>query len=161
MSNKGQWRPHTTGILISGLVLILIAIVISFMVNNFQQTNEVRLGAGVFNVRIASTDEARKQGLSGVEKLDANGGLLMVFDTDGYQGIWMKDMKIPLDIIWLNSEKKVVYIVTDASPDLGTSKIFTPKDLSRYVLEVPAGTVKSAGIKIGSVATFTLPGSQS
>jgi uncharacterized membrane protein (UPF0127 family) len=61
---------------------------------------------------------------------------------------------VPLDIVWMNNEKKVIYIVTDASPDLGTSKIFKPQEAARYVLEVPSGTVKSAGIQIGAVATF-------
>jgi uncharacterized membrane protein (UPF0127 family) len=157
----GKWRVHTTGILISGLVLILIAMVVAFMANNFQQTNQVKIASGVFNVRLATTNEARQQGLSGVTSLDPNSGLLMVFDSDDFWGIWMKDMKIPLDIVWLNSEKQVVYIVTNASPSLGTSKTFTPSDTARYVLEVPAGTVKNAGIKTGDVATFTLPESQS
>jgi uncharacterized membrane protein (UPF0127 family) len=69
-------------------------------------------------------------------------------------------MKIPLDIIWMNSDKKVIYIVTNASPDLGTSKTFKPETPARYVLEVPAGTVMSAGIKIGNTATFSITEAQ-
>jgi uncharacterized membrane protein (UPF0127 family) len=148
------WRPRTTGIIVGGLVLILVALVVSYMSINFQPTTEVRLGSGVFSTQLASTDAARVQGLSGVDHLDANGGLLMVFQSDSQWGIWMKDMKVPLDIVWMNNEKKVIYIVTDASPDLGTSKIFKPQEAARYVLEVPSGTVKSAGIQIGAVATF-------
>jgi uncharacterized membrane protein (UPF0127 family) len=155
-----KWRPHTTGIVIGGLVLILVALVVSYMFRNFQPSSEVRLGSGVFNVQLATTDAARIQGLSGVDNLGANGGLLMIFQSDDKWGIWMKDMKIPLDIIWMNNEKKVIYIVTDASPNLGTSKIFTPVDPARYVLEVSAGTVKNAGIKIGNSAVFNIPGGQ-
>lgn len=151
-----KWRPHTTGIVISGLVLILVALVVSYMSQNFKPSTNVRLGSGVFSVQLATTDETRMQGLSGVERLDANGGLLMVFPNDAAWGIWMKDMKIPLDIVWMNNDKKVIYIVKDASPDLGTSKTFTPDAPARYVLEIPAGTVKNAGIQIGSVATFQL-----
>jgi len=154
MNNK--WRPHTTGIVIGGLVLILVALVASYMVRNFQPSSELRVGSGVFSVQLATTDADRLRGLSGVDHLDANKGLLMIFDTEEQWGIWMKDMKIPLDIIWMNNDKKVIYIVTDASPDLGTSKTFKPNDSARYVLEVPAGTVKTAGIKIGNDATFTV-----
>lgn len=152
-----KWRPLTTGIVIGGLVLILIAITVSYMLVNFLPKSEVHLGSGVFTVRTAVTDPARKQGLSGVVQMDANDGLLMVFPSDSKWGIWMKDMKIPLDIIWMNNEKKVIYIVTDASPDLGTSKIFTPISDARYVLEVSAGTVKNSAIKVGDMASFTAP----
>lgn len=149
-----RWRPHTTGIVIVGLVLILVALVASYAYRNFQPSSELRVGSGVFNIQLATTDEARQQGLSGVDHLDANQGLLMAFPSDDEWGIWMKDMKIPLDIIWMDHEKKVIFIVTDASPDLGTSKTFKPKTPARYVLEVPAGTVKNAGIQVGSLATF-------
>jgi uncharacterized membrane protein YdbT with pleckstrin-like domain len=77
------WRPRTTGIIVGGLVLILVALVVSYMSINFQPTTEVRLGSGVFSTQLASTDAARVQGLSGVDHLDANGGLLMVFQSDG------------------------------------------------------------------------------
>ena len=110
----------------------------------------------MFSIQIANTDAERIQGLSGIDHLAANAGLLMIYQGDDKWGIWMKDMKIPLDIIWMNNEKKVIYIVTDASPDLGTSKIFTPMDPARYVLEVPAGTVKNSGIRVGGIATFDI-----
>lgn len=155
-----KWRARTTGIISGGLVLILVALSVSYMSRNFQSPTELRLGSGVFNIKLATTETARIQGLSGVDYLAANAGLLMVFPGDDQWGIWMKDMKIPLDIIWMNNDKKVIYIVTNVSPDLGTSKTFQPEDPARYVLEVPAGTVKNAGIRAGSVAIFTLTEAQ-
>jgi len=152
------WRPHTTGILIGGLVVILLALVGSFMLSHFQSTIEVRLGSGVFNVRIAATDASQQTGLSGVAELGPMEGLLMPFKADANHGIWMKDMLIPLDIIWLDKDKAVVYMVTDASPTLSTDKIFTPIKPARYVLEVAAGSIKSSAIKIGDKAEFTLEG---
>lgn len=148
------WRPHTTRIVVIGLMLILVAIVASYVVTNFQPTKEVRIGAGVFNVRVAQTEASRIQGLSGVEKLNSNEGLLMVFDRNDTHGIWMKDMKIPIDIVWMNSDKKVIYIVTDASPELGDSKTYKPKTAAKYVLEIPAGAAKKSAIKIGDTAVF-------
>lgn len=151
------WRPHTTGIVIIGLVLILVALVASYVAANFQPKTEVRLGSsGVYNVRLADTAESRAQGLSGIQKLGANEGLLMVFEKDGQHGIWMKDMMIPIDIVWMNNEKKVIYIVTDAAPELGDTKEFKPTAAARYVLELPAGSAKKASIKIGDTATFEI-----
>lgn len=148
------WRPATTYILVGGLVAILIGIVTSYVLNNFTPTTPVRLGSGVYHLWIADTDTELSQGLSGVETLRGDGGLLMKFDSDNTWGIWMKDMKVPLDIVWLSSDKKVVYTVKNASPELSTDVIFTPKTKARYVIELPAGGVDKAGIKTGDQATF-------
>jgi len=82
----------------------------------------------------------------------------MDFKEDGQWGIWMKDMKIPLDIVWLNKDKKIVYIVKNASPSLGTDTRFVPKEMARYVLELPAGTVERSALKIGTIAEFDAGG---
>ena len=82
----------------------------------------------------------------------------MVFEGDQAWGIWMKDMKVPLDIVWLDNTKKVVHIEEKVSNELGTDSIFVPKKPSRYVIELPSGSVKKAGIKIGQTAQFKLEG---
>ncbi len=149
-----SWRPATTVLLVCGLVALLVYSVILYMVTNFQPTVEVRLGSGVYHVQVADTEVEWVQGLSGVESLKSNGGLLMKFDTDDKHGIWMKDMKISIDIVWLDKDKKVVYIVKNASPELSTTETFVPKTDARYVIELPAGSVDTAGIKTGTVAAF-------
>lgn len=152
------WRPHTTGILIGGVVVILVAVVVSFMATHFESKTDVRLGSGLFSVQVARTKAAREKGLSGVDQIGPNEGLLMVFDTDDTYGIWMKDMNFPIDIIWLDANKEVVSMVTSADPALSTSKTFTPTAPARYVLEVESGMIQNSAIKIGSVATFNLEG---
>ncbi len=148
------WRPATTFILIGGLVLLLVALVASYIASNFKPTTEVRMGSGVYHLWIADTEAERIQGLSGVEDLGVNGGLLMKFDTDANWGIWMKDMKIPLDIIWLDKDKKIVHIVKNASPEDSTDVVYSPKDPARYVIELSAGAADKAGLKKGMFATF-------
>lgn len=149
-----KWRPATTAILICGLVALLIYSVVVYMVAHFQPTVELRIGSGIYHVQVADTEAERQQGLSGVDELKPDGGLLMKFDGDGIWGIWMKDMKIPIDIVWMDKDKKVVYVVKNASPELSTNTTFTPKSSARYVLELPAGSVDKAGIKAGVVADF-------
>lgn len=148
------WRPATTFMLIGGLVVLLVSLVISYILVNFKPTVPVELGNGVYHLWVANTEADREKGLSGVDSLRPNGGLLMNFGSDDLWGIWMKDMKVPIDIIWLDKDKVVIRIVKDATPELGTTEIFTPKKPARYVIELPAGAVDKAGIKVGKSATF-------
>ena len=59
---------------------------------------------------LASTDEQRIKGLSGLEKLNENEGMLFLFDKPSKQGFWMNEMKFPIDILWLDSDSRVVHI---------------------------------------------------
>lgn len=151
-----RWRPFTTIILIIGFILVVIGLVISFIITTFRPTTDVRLGSGVYSLWVADTELERVQGLSGVKSLSPNGGLLMDFGTDAKHGIWMKDMNFPLDVIWLDKTQKVVYIVMNAPIENPVQTIYQPKDDARYVIELPAGSVKKAGIKIDSIASFTI-----
>lgn len=148
------WRPTTTVILICGLVALLVCSVGAYAATHFQPTVEFRVGSGIYRLSVADTDTERIQGLSGVTELPVDGGLLMKFESDDTWSIWMKDMNIPLDILWLNSDKRVVYVVKNAGPELSTDTIFKPKEKARYVVELPAGSVENAGIKTGLVAEF-------
>lgn len=148
------WRPSTTRILVIGLVALLIYSVGLYMVTHFRPTTELRVGSGVYHLWVADTEDKRVRGLSGVEKLSPDGGMILKFETEGMWSIWMKDMKIPLDIIWINEEKKIVYIVKNATPELSTDTVFSPKEKARYVIELPAGSVEKAGIKAGMETTF-------
>ena len=73
----------------------------------------------------------------------------------------MKDMNYPIDIIWLNENKKFVHIVENAEPSTyneehpSKSESFTPGELSRYVIEGISGTIERTGLKVGD--TVTLP----
>lgn len=112
------------------------------------------MASGVYHLRVADDESERIQGLSGVDKLPANGGLLMKFEEDALWQIWMKDMKVPVDILWLDKDKKVVYIVKNATPEMSTDRIFIPKTKARYVVELPQGSVDLSGIKNGDIAEF-------
>lgn len=103
---------------------------------------------------VARSSQARERGLSGSESLAEGTGMLFVFEEEDEWGIWMKDMKYPIDIIWLNNEKEVVHIVHGAQPASYPKKKFIPKSMARYVLEVPAGAAKKHSIDIGNKAEF-------
>jgi uncharacterized protein len=138
------------------LLVILVTFFVSVLPGMLQSTTYLKLGDGVFDAKVVATESGRSKGLAGVTALNANQALLMVFPDQEKWGIWMKDMKIPIDIIWLNSDKKVVYAVTDVSPDISTSEAFSPKLPAKYVVELPAGTVKDKAITTSSVAIFNI-----
>lgn len=150
------WRPHTTAILIAGVVLVVLGSAIAFMVINFQPTTKVQLGSGTFQVGVAQDSSSRAKGLSGEASINPDGGLLFVFDTDDKWGIWMKDMNFPIDIVWLDASKNVVYIVKDADPALSSNHTFEPNKPARYALELMAGSTSQYSIKIGDTAVFEI-----
>jgi uncharacterized membrane protein (UPF0127 family) len=113
------------------------------------------LGDGIFKVTVASTQTAREQGLSGKSELDADHALLMVFPSEDQWGIWMKNMNFPIDIVWMNKGKKVVYIQKNAPFDNQTT-IYKPEKSALYVVELPAGTTSKKSIMVGETAIFQI-----
>ena len=69
-------------------------------------------------------------------------------------------MRTSIDIIWLDADKKVVYIVKNVSPDSGTDVMYTPKVDARYVVELAAGTVEKQHIVVGRAAVFDIKNSE-
>jgi uncharacterized membrane protein (UPF0127 family) len=114
------------------------------------------LGDGVFKTDVALTYEARTKGLSGRSALNSDQALMMAFPSEDKWGIWMKDMNFPIDIVWLNKDKKVIYIVKNAATDDPT--VYKPEKLAQYVVELPAGTVTEKNISPKSTAIFELDG---
>ena len=84
-------------------------------------------------VEIAATEEARIKGLSGRTELRTS-GMLFVFDTSDYHGIWMKNMKFPIDIIWIDESLTVVKVDKGVRPD-SYPKTFRPPVPVRYIIE--------------------------
>lgn len=110
-------------------------------------------------VEIADTDVERRRGLSGRDGLEPGFGMLFIFPSEGVYSFWMYRMKFPIDMIWMDSGGRVVYIVEDAQPcgDSLVCPVYTPDKPAKYVLEVNAGFVKMADLKLGDVVTILLP----
>lgn len=107
----------------------------------------------VASLEIVDDDKSRALGLSGREYLASGSGMLFVFDSPDRQCFWMKDMKFPLDIVWLNSDKQVVYLQENVSPDSYPHN-FCSDDLAQYVIELNAGQAREFGITLGQTLEF-------
>ncbi|MDW8275128.1 MAG: DUF192 domain-containing protein [Candidatus Nitrosocaldus sp.] len=107
-------------------------------------------------VEVADTDQKRALGLMHRERLDEGKGMLFIFPMEGRYSFWMMNMRFNIDILWIDSSGRVVYIVEDAEPCRGTSEkdieecTYDPDVTARYVLEVNSGFVREHGIGIGS-----------
>jgi uncharacterized membrane protein (UPF0127 family) len=141
-------------ILVGGVVLVVIATAVLFMLSKLQPSVPMYLGNGVFDARIAYTQADREKGLGGVSSIAENQALILAFPRESTWGIWMRDMKVPIDILWLDKDKKVVEIVKKASPEDGEKTVFVPKKDARYVVELPAGTADAKAIRVGRTAIF-------
>lgn len=106
-------------------------------------------GETELNLEVVATNETRTQGLSGREVLKQNTGMLFVFDESGTYGFWMKDMRFPLDIIWLDEQGVVVHIEYNVAPETYPS-VLTPNEKALYVLEVNAGVASESHIEKGT-----------
>ncbi len=97
---------------------------------------------------IADTPALREKGLSGRAGLAPDEGILFVFPADGQYGFWMKDMRFPIDILWLSGRGEILDMRKSVSPSTYPA-VFTPAASARYVLELPAGFSEAYTVKIG------------
>jgi len=147
-------RDAWTWVLIVGVVLLVVGAALYVLWPQLQPHASVHIGDAVFTTKVAKTPADRDKGLGGTYKLNGDQALLLVYDADSKWKINMKDMNFPIDIIWLDKDKKVVYIVKNAPPESYPYEQFEPKEEARYVLEVAAGTVQQKKIIIGALAQF-------
>lgn len=142
--------------LLVGSLLFLIAIggVVAYSVTQ-SETTHIMIGGVLLTVELAKTSAAQQKGLSGKPSLPNDHGMLFVFDHQDYWGFWMVEMHFPLDIIWFNSNRQVVFIERDLPPCTPQNcPVFTPNAKAMYVLEVNAGFVEAHQITFGSTFTF-------
>jgi len=103
-------------------------------------------------VEVARTDATRRRGLMQRRSLPDDAGMLFVFDETADHGFWMVNTLIPLDMIFIDEEGRVVGIVERAEPGSRAQRsVGAP---SRYVLEVNGGWARARGVKAGDRAKF-------
>jgi uncharacterized protein len=110
----------------------------------------------IIYVDLAKTPEQQAKGLSIKNTLNENEGMLFIFDTPKEYSFWMKDMKFPIDIIWISPDNKIVHIEKNLQPCtfflICTS--YSPHANSKYVLEVPSNYTAKNNITIGDRVNF-------
>ena len=149
-------------------IVIIFIILVSFFLlkNNFSknldtdqaQTNRnniqmVKIAGQNIKVDLALTSEEQDKGLSGRTFLKEDNGMLFIFQKAARYSFWMKEMNLPIDIIWLNENLEVVYIKKNAQPS-SYPNTFTPNIEAKYVLEIAANFSEKNNLKIGDKVQF-------
>lgn len=146
-------------ILIDIFVIVVFLITVVFLYQNYwadfkrtffdaEPEYTIYVGATAVSVTVADELAERVLGLSGVRSLRDLQGKLFVFDIEDKHGFWMKDMLIPIDIMWINNNLEVVHIVENVSPDT-YPEVFAPPVGARFVLETNAHFVSSLKVAVG------------
>ena len=104
------------------------------------------------SVEVAKTNDERAKGLSNRTSLADKSGMVFVFNKDTKPVFWMKDTKIPLDMIWINDDKitKIDFNV-QPEPNVADNRLkrYSAPSATDYVLEVNGGFSEKNGIKAG------------
>lgn len=121
----------------------------------YEQTKVVVNGVQL-TTDIADTQEKKSKGLSVRDSMDENEAMLFLFNTESRHSFWMKGMKFPIDIIWLDSNKQVVHVEHSLEPCGITCPNYTPEEESLYVLETVAGFANKYNVVNGTTVEFQI-----
>jgi uncharacterized membrane protein (UPF0127 family) len=138
-------------------VILLLLAIFSFLKQD-QKGTIVCPDGTILSVAIADEPQEQRKGLSGVPSLSGTEGMLFLYGEAGYPTHWMKDMLIPIDMVWL-LDGTIVFMVQEVFPVKEGEELmhYRPDTLANQVLEVPAGFVEKHGIFVGDRLDVRLP----
>lgn len=107
---------------------------------------ETSAGDQQFSIEIADDGSQRSAGLMFRTRMNDNHGMLFVFEAEGHLTFWMKNTPMPLDLIFIGSDGRIVGILNGEPYSLAP---ITPGVPAQFVLELKAGTADKTGIADG------------
>ena len=112
----------------------------------------------VLQVELMVNDADRAMGVMYRPSLPQDRGLLFVFERAEFHGFWMKNCRFPIDMVWLDEEKRVVHLAEAVPPCMADPcPVYEPLRRARYVLEVNAGQARREKAVVGATLSFALP----
>lgn len=103
-----------------------------------------------FRVQVADTFNTRMMGLMFRQEMPQDEGMVFLFEQEQPLNFWMKNTFIPLDIVYMDNDWKVVSIQKNAKPcESDPCVLYPSKEKARYVLEIHAGLSDKLGIREG------------
>jgi uncharacterized membrane protein (UPF0127 family) len=112
----------------------------------------------VLQVEVMVKDEDRAMGLMFRPSLPEDRGLLFVFEQEDFHTFWMKNCRFPIDMVWLDGEKRVVHVAQGVPPcKEEPCPLYAPMRKASFVLELNAGQARREKATIGSRLNFSLP----
>ncbi len=141
----------------------LIIFVVLFISISFRESDDLRAGIVCWregyciDVEVMESERARRKGLMYRDFLRDDAGALLIFDSPGIHGEWMRNMKFPTDFIWLDEEKVVIHMHENLTPCGGGAcqVYYTPKP-ALYGIEVNAGHSRKNNLSVGDVVEILI-----
>lgn len=118
---------------------------------SFKKNPTITINDRVFDLMVAASAQEKEIGLSETTSLPENKGMIFLFEKPDYHSFWMKNMKISIDIIYINGDE-IITIYDNLHPPKNLQEslvIYTPTSPSNKVLEVTAGASEKYGLKVG------------
>lgn len=144
-------------VLIFGIVIFGYIYTTSSRIHQFVDDQQIVI-AGPNNFQVTATvahsEKRREQGLSGTTTLQEKTGMFFVFDHSDTYGFWMKDMLYPIDIVWLDSNWRIIHIEEAVTPQ-SFPEVFKPMTPALYVIELPAHMTQQYAIDLGTLLNIT------
>lgn len=148
-----------TALALAGAVVFLVFYILPHTPRGDFMT--VRIGNADVIAEVVVTPAERARGLGGRDTLAEGAGMLFLFPQSGQHSFWMKDMKFPIDIFWIEDGRVVDMTERANAFPAGTPDVFLPvyrpDAPARFVLETPAGFAARHGITIGTSVVVVLP----
>ncbi len=147
------------GVVLVGIAIALVVVAVLFLdrYNAVPGKAVVQIGNSTLTVDVASTPEAQHQGLGGRASLGPNEGMLFTFPSADLYGFWMKDMRFPLDFVWI-AGNRIVGFEQNVDPQIGATdaelRNYYPSSPVDKVLELSAGRVQSLGVQVGDTVSI-------
>lgn len=139
-------------------IVILTIVTISVWYLAFQKVThpvpKICFASSCFEVEVVDTDQTRQYGLMNRTHLDRDKWMLFVFEQEKIYPFWMKNTLIPLDMIWLDKDWKIIDIQTAQPCKEDPCPNYTPVGSGLYVLEINAGRAQSLWLHIWTMSKF-------
>ncbi len=138
------------------LLLIPATILVLTIWGHYKERHEIKINENSVFVKIAKTSLEKSNGLMNVKFMPENEGMLFLYDAPGRHSFWMKQTFIPLDMIWLNSDKRVVYIEHSAAPCLQSPcpSYLPDVNTAKYVIELNGGWARKYNLNVGDIVNL-------
>jgi uncharacterized membrane protein (UPF0127 family) len=117
----------------------------------------VVLGGKTFSVEIADSSEEHQLGLMFRDSMPADHGMIFIFPDEAPRSFWMKNTRIPLDIMYFDRDLRMVGISADTPPcRVARCPSYPSVAPAKYVLELNGGSAASLGVGVGDKLTLDL-----
>ncbi|HXY39911.1 MAG TPA: DUF192 domain-containing protein [Vicinamibacteria bacterium] len=112
----------------------------------------------VLQVEVMVDDQDRAMGLMFRPSLPLDHGMLFVFENEDFHGFWMKNCRFPIDMVWLDRDRRVVHVAEAVPPcKADPCPTYSPLRKASYVVEMNAGQARREKAAVGAALSFELP----